>query len=321
VILGFTKLCAEQNPNMFALANQNLLSYHFSMVVNSYDSKENGWHCLLKWGGTMLSGDGGLVCLVDKRGFNTFNIEVLNPLTRQRRKLPSLSSLSQIQPCMVQLVMDQNSKGYKVLVVARPYKDRESEVEGEAVAMIFSSATGEWSQPNIFSDLIFGYHWKYSSRCKTFGHGAYDCTSTTLLELDEGSSRFSTRNSVQVKDRLFVFQKNCDEQYLLTEYQAQSRQPHFFQLKVHKCHELDEVSRNQRDDETLELETRIFGCQDFLVVYAYRDRTHLILHELTLLFDLSTSQWKVISKIPKWIPDNFRASMGHMFELRWDIVP
>jgi len=194
VILGFTKLCAEQNPSMFALANQNLKSYYFSMVAKSYDSKENGWHCLLKWGGTMPSSDGGLVCLVNERRY-TFSIEVLNPLTRQRRKLPSSSSLNQMQRCMVHLVMDQNSKGYMVLVVAHSYKHSKSEVEGEAVAMIFSSATREWSQSNIFSDLIFGYHWNYS-RFMTFGHGAYDCASNTLLELDEGSSRFNTCNSV-----------------------------------------------------------------------------------------------------------------------------
>ena len=327
---GFTKLCAERNPNMFALISEGSeYDGDFGpMVIKLYNSKQKGWHkfvhetCVLLVCETMFAGNGGLVCLVctarDKETY-PLTIVVFNPLTRQWRKLPSSSSLSRIQPQMVQLVMDRDSKCYKVLVVG-PKEDR----GGDAVARIFSSETGKWSKPNIFSDLIFGYYYSWKNgpgagmvTGEKVGPRAFDCANSTFLRFSDGSypCRFRDR-SVLVKDHLFVLAHvNYHDKYVLQEYQAQSCQPHWVPLKVYECTELDEVCGGQG---SVQLETQLWGCQDFLVVIAYDGCEDETPPTRTLLFDLSTRRWRIISEIPAWSPTDPACDM---FELRWDAVP
>lgn len=162
---------------------------------------------------------------------------------------------------MVQLVMDQDSKGYKVLVMGHPKKQSGS----DAVARIFNSVIGKWSEPNNFSDLIFGHQHSNHGMVtgKKGGPCTYDCASNTLLELHDnhGGSNGHIKQ-VLMKDRLFKLAR-FEVQCLLTEYQVESCTPHFFQPEEYDCLELD---IKEYDDW---LETQFWGCQDFLLVNVY----------------------------------------------------
>lgn len=96
----------------------------------------------------------------ERRLFPRLFAVVLNPLSRASRFLVPPSPLNKVQPRMVQLVMDEDRKSYKVMVVGET-----SHPSGHGtcmIAMVFCSETSMWSTPESFPNLVFGYQygWK-----------------------------------------------------------------------------------------------------------------------------------------------------------------
>ena len=128
---------------------------------------------------TMHAGDGGLLCIVplntNKRKHPS-SIMVVNPLTTNWRELPELPhALRSVQPSMVQLMMDQKSKSYKVLVVGPNEERLEGGAEiSSAAASIYSSVTKQWSSVKDLVDIVFGYRYDWEDAREDSDWGGND---------------------------------------------------------------------------------------------------------------------------------------------------
>lgn len=336
----FRRVCTEANPRLFAMISP---AYEFGvMSIRMYDIKADTWHHLIDrvagddegtW--TMFAGDGGLVCVVavpiDKKK-RPLVITVCNPLTRQYVKLPT-HDLCSARPRMVQLVMDRDRASYKVIVVGKKKRG--------AVAQVFSSETRSWSSAAVSADLIFGhrYDWHIEEDdeflFETYlGPCAYDCAKAQLLELEGPSNPWkeaSVKSFALVKDRLFVLHEEryskgstrgrargavlserVEQRYCISEYQYEKRKASWVKLKAHRCKGFEEPPHSVLY--TMHLK----ACNGFLLVFADNGETNAFRHELTWLYDLSTSTWQDMPLIPL---DEEVYPLDAMFELQWDAVP
>ena len=349
----FTRTCSEANPKIFAMVAEG--HTYGSVSVRLYDIKANRWHSIvypyhLYHVDTLCAGDGGLVCIVStatNKKKTPLIITVFNPLTGQCRALPH-QDLRKLQLQMVQLVMDRDTRCYKVIVVGE--KKRRAGRSGDVVAKIYSSETGAWSSKfEGVLDLIFGhqYSWDHDLHGGGFaednfleenrlGPCAYDCSGRQLLELLDVSHPCIDRIYVQfhheassqcyalVKDHLFVLHEETYEatnimgniylcrRYCISEYQGQKCEPYWVKLKVHRCKEFE------RPPASVFYTMSLYACKGFLLVKAENDEGDAYRHVLTWLYDLSTAKWQAIPPFPDEV---FYPSSDTMFELQWDAIP
>lgn len=341
----FTRACAEANPKIVAVVRGGYTQG--SVAVSLHDIKTNRWHMFSEHRvadqhvETLSAGDGGLVCIVSTAK-NTQEtplfIAVFNPLTRQRRLLPQ-HALRKLELRMVQLVMDRDTGCYKVIVVGEKKQPDAGVSGGGVVAKLYSSETGVWTSKfkTTVPDLIFGYQycWDGMRRNQRFleehrlGPCAYDSAQRQLLGLDDGSDpRVPVPTGpwedddglsecyALVEDHLFVLHyEKCKTiaGYCISEYRGQRCEPHWVKLKVHRCKEFD------RPPYVSVYTMSLFACRGFLLVKAHNNELEMpYCHELTWLYDLSTTKWQAIPPFPGvWAHPTSDA----MFELQWDAIP
>jgi hypothetical protein len=254
---GFRRLSAGlQKPNVFALADEAIHDIGV-LSIKMFDVEAQKWHgfemtlqpefaC-----DTMAACDGGLVCFVSRmmnKVANPLRIVVLNPLTKEYKVLPTLASLNKVQPQMVQLIMDRETKCYKVVLVGK--KNRST---GTVLAKVYSSATGRWSNPDTIPEhLVFGYHFRWRP-CRNLddqlladrvGPCAYACHEAEFLKLGDHvtPSLDSCKGYALVNDRLFVLHNETRHysyeivyRFVLSEYQGQRSSPYWVGVRVHDC--------------------------------------------------------------------------------------
>lgn len=123
---------------------------------------------------------------------------VFNTLTMQWRQLPP-HDLSSVQPRMIRLGMDQESKSYKVIVLG-PKDERGG---GAVGAIVYSCVTRTWSSSKAFIDLIIGIQFtgkQHPFVCVQVGPCAYDCANDTRLERGPGKPWHAATYYALVKD-------------------------------------------------------------------------------------------------------------------------
>lgn len=342
----FMRACSKAHPKMFGMITQGPLEVGV-LTVRLYDTEANRWYSYEKPMAeesfdTMCAGDGGLVCIVSaavNKKENPLLITVLNPLTRHQRPLPPPPKLREVQPCMVQLVMDDSRECYKVIVVGGVKYSGEHGTH--LVAEVYCSETGVWRsvEAEAFPNLIFGYHYQWDSPEEVeflnlsfdetlLGPCAYDSAGRVIVEFDVPKiptfKEILCESCALVKDRLFllhqeIFSTASDRfvtlhrRYVVSEYQCQgpNSEPNWVQVKVHRCAEFQYPAEGGRYRMTL------YGCQGFLLLKAANLESLVYEHELTWFCDLSTSKWQKVPAIP--YPGDL--SQDAMFELRWDAAP
>lgn len=363
---GFSKVCAKVSPKVFGMlsARYDFAERGLIMGVRAYDTRSNKWHrfritrynmdSMGAFIHTMCAGDGGLVCIVSSakdRLDTRLSITVFNPLTRKFRALPALPQdgslrVSVFQPLMVQLAMVRESKCYKVIVsVLGPIVEIERVEHGRVImgaSIIYSSETGEWSNPMAHQDLMFGFgnSWVYRPAIcgedgqktqyislERRGPCVFDCANGKLIELDDRSSPckgVGNDRYALVKDRLFLLREKMTPIYGLTrfsitEHRAQMSQPYWVEVREHLCKAVqDDLGVNFEDSPTVNYHMRLHACKDFLLVTASNAENGAFKHELAWLYDMSTyaGKWLAISPVLEGTCED-----AVMFELNWDAVP
>lgn len=313
----FRRSHAEANPKMFGLIYQTLDHDDKTFGLALCDVRSNEWykfaidtpyteHSFI----TMCASDGGLVCIISRVKSNTpLLIIVCNPLTRQWKALPSLSP---IQPLMVQLVMNRDTKGYQVVVVY---------CEGDVKAKVYNSVTGEWQTSSSTVFLGYQYHWAVDDAVLEFSRYCpciYDSDGFKAVDgtLVEGAS---VKGHALVGGHLFVLHQDLGDnnrelgvsqkRYFISEYVRCKLD--WVRLKDHSLTDLKYCSHSEHFDEF-----DLFGCKGFLLVCNCCESCNL-----AEVYDLSTGKWHVIRDMPVLIPAGLVVWDGGMCELQWDAVP
>jgi hypothetical protein len=340
----FMRACSEASPRMLAIIAAEV-GNPGSLFVRVFDTTANRWYSSLQPIGyaTMCAGDGGLVCSVStfiEKGEKPFEVIVFNPLTRVWTELPHHGRCN-LQPRMVQLVMDEDTKCYKVILVGE-----EEHGAGNMIAEMYCSKTEEWSSAEAFPGLIFGclFRWKHIYRYASLngppclGPGAYDCARRQLHEFDvqtnpcrqlhDFNMESNPRREIYVvscalvKDHLFVLHQvpvYILRRYGISEYQFQveNGQPKWVKLRNHECGQFKYVPSRTY------YEMKLYACKGFLLLEAANEENYGFEHKPTWLYDLSTTKWQKVPAIPdaRNHPEYVFGNYDAMFELRWDAVP
>jgi hypothetical protein len=350
---GFRRLCASaglQKPNMFALADEALHGMGI-VSIKLFDAEAHKWHVFEMtlqpqfYCETMSACDGGLVCFVSRmlnRVANPLLIVVLNPLTKEYKVLPTLASLNKVQPQMVQLIMDRETKCYKVVLVGK--KNRRT---GTVLAKVYSSATGRWSNPDpVPEQLIFGYHFRWTAdeddqlAAERVGPCAYACHEAEFLKLGDHviPSLDSCKGYALVNDRLFVLHYETRHQrcrstfrpdedgytmlsrFVLSEYQGQRIAPYWVRVRVHDCTPLDRPAGMFPLSENFQI--RLYACRNSLLITVENNEFAAFKLVRIFLYDLFTYKWQEIPAVPGGADElNQPMIQAAMCELHWDAVP
>lgn len=337
---------AEANSKIFAMVFDYEWEIDESRFTENYvyDTKENLWRFFpMQKYGRVNCASGGLLCcvpsskavakilistrdgitkkLMTEEKESSLPISVYNPLTRQRKELPS-HSLSLMQPRMVQLVVNRDTKCYEVVVVG----DRNGGV-GDIMATVYNSGTGAWSSASTMSNCIFGHELHCDDELEALflptdrrlRFCAFDYARDEFIQLDGPGPDIgaSVHGSALVGDHLFVLHREPYGSYYILEYQGRTCKPNWVKLRSHKCHDfrydLDEIY-------TLRLD----ACEGCLMVTAtnnHRRHDHVLSeaygHELAWFYDVATGEWNRVAAPKNLVGD----PEGIMCELRWDAVP
>lgn len=329
---AFKVVCADANPKLFAIISGFCFTGKFDVKV--YDMKSNTWHATMIDTGytepfnTMNACDGGLVCFLctSAKSHVRLPIIVCNPLTRSMRALPLHTHKG--QPRMLQLVMDRNTKFYKVIVVVDDINN------GNLTAELFHSETGVWTSANLPEPrLFFGYQhiWEgYEDRDSEYVPTAlspcvYDCAEREFLELQVAENWLEDavmKSYALVHDHLFVLQKTdhrevdvegggtilAGPEYFISEFQGRKVAPHWIKINDHRCSNLGYPASSTY------YWPSVYACGGFLLVVTHNIGS-TYLNGLERLYDLSTGTWHALPALQEI------CSVDLMCELRWDAVP
>jgi hypothetical protein len=343
----FMRACSEARPRMFAMVARIAEAGEDtgSLFVRVFDTTANRWYSSMQPIGeaTMCAGDGGLVCSVStfiRKDEKPFEVTVFNPLTRVWTELPHHGRCN-LQPRMVQLVVDEDTKCYKAILVGE-----EEHGAGSMTAEMYCCKTEEWSSAEAFPGLIFGclYRWDHTYDYASFGGsaclgpGAYDCARRQLHEFDVQTNPCGQLHDFDmetnplreiyvvscalVKDHLFVLHQvpvYILRRYGISEYQFQveNGQPKWVKLRNHECGQFKYVPSRTY------YEMKLYACKGFLLLEAANEENYGFEHKPTWLYDLSTTKWQKVPAIPdaRNHPEYVFGNYDAMFELRWDAVP
>ena len=316
----FKRVAAEAHGKMFARISSRTGSSDHELALHLFDIKSNRWHKLrlsTPEPCQAMSSDGGLVCIVSRNASGPARIMVCNPLTRAWRELPG-HEFSMIQPCMAQLVMNRDTKCYKVLVVAP-----EDDVE---YAVMFDSATGLWSSADSFSDVMYGcwYFWTESDEELIAGIESpcvYDCTRGKLVFLNVPEVTISY---ALVKNRLFILQNGVVQntrgdfwsRVIMEHESSRAENPTWLQLKVHECSHFTDHFRQIIERSNYEM--HLLACEGLLLVATDNELVGPLRQELLWIYDLDTCKWHETVAPPERFFIEFDTGMC---ELQWDAIP
>ena len=310
---SFCGLFSARFPKLFGLLGMGRVGSIYSLTTTIYDEESNKWLCYIdeKWPllmrdkayhNSMFACDGGLVCFVPVENLASSPIVVWNPLSDTSRTLP-LMPLDNVEKVsvMVQLVVDDDTKGYRVILVIR-----------ETIEQVFSfsahfyhTKTGVWSMMD--SGLVYGAR---NSRLAT-GPGrpsVFDCTTKELHDLRTCASLqrifdYSLPYSV-VRDGIFVLHGTNISKYTWDSSKSDLR----------GVKRIRDVIKNHPEDTTMLLA----NLESVLVVSDNRAEQHLR-HQQTLLLDWSTDDITIPPVLTWQSVEDLKRSVACAF--RWDIAP
>ncbi|KAG0615969.1 hypothetical protein M758_5G080100 [Ceratodon purpureus] len=321
----FRRLCAEKHTNMcgMVMPAMNYILYIVGVYdVKSFSKQKPLWLDTEKAFSGVSSSDGGLVCFaLAIRRSDSVVMFVVNPLTGDCRELPS-PGVRPVHLKMMQLVMNQKEKSYRVLLVGRSNKNASVT---RTRAFFFDSSTGVWSKVSKkSSERFIGIQYEFDRGVLT-GDGpcAYDCATGQLIDPKVDNLIFPLHDRpVLVEDHLFVLEEKSTEtphglefSFCISEHEVQVQKDgvSFSKLRDHHCDQFD-IFYSNKDCYCLHLR---HACKGFLLLTGklslrdYQDRNP----DIAWLYNLSTGHWIVLDG-----PLLFRPPLL-LCELRWDAVP
>lgn len=300
-------------------------------VAREYDLLDSTFYAPL------TSCNGGLVSFAQpvftkSDGICHLIILVVNPLTGECKELP--------EPSMVliktmQLVMDRDTKRYRLIVVGRPSCCRNG-VEMSLGAECFDSRTGVWTLMEKSPDVVVGLQYSRIPIGSLGGredhsvtsYGTYDCAKGALVEFGSiqhwprGGRRGPRCNEpyVFVEDHLFMLHAHQDLGICsIGEYHLPndgSRYSWWMKLKEHR---FDPYSSDRRPEKLNDV--KFWGCKGFLlVVENVQFKQFPQPQEVAWLYDLSTGVWSDFPELRDG-RKNLSSTTSIMCELQWDSIP
>ncbi|KAG0587106.1 hypothetical protein KC19_2G141000 [Ceratodon purpureus] len=327
---NFRGVFSESHPEIFGLVNWDKYGKRFWNLT--YDIKSKEWMCQKLDGLSeairasdydrhrdwMFASDGGLVCFVPRWDYSPFTIFVGNPLTDEWKALPLLSQARKdalTLVTVVQLVVDEDTKRYRVILVRRKLG------QGACAAQYFDSETGEWS--SMVSGLVYGdFGLRGSNMSSTEGWEnpvVHDCTTGMTHELIDylsGERDVDFGCFALVKERLFMLDKSrfpdpheFIERFTVSEYAWETS--------------VSKVSRKRLIDCNFprDYQGHLYACKGFLLGIADNCEEGDDHHQLIRLYDLSAERWQELSMGDNCKFTNEELKNIFMCELRWDAVP
>lgn len=315
--------CARAQPKSFALLAQCGCSGSFN--VNMFDTASNSWHMFEisskydpKFGEikveVLSASDGGLVCFLSKALSKSkktpWLVSVCNPLTRVWKQLPPLYGI--VQQCiMVQLIMDQERKHYRVFVVGH---SKDPEVGN--LVNVYHSETGQWTKADGSSSGEVVYSYPYKSKSYSFKPApySYNFADGLVHEIVFNIPGNSGLDEVLVKDHLFCVKDKEPGAALhcIAEYQAVNCGTSWTPLKEYPLNRLP--SNLHIPPEHLLCFTSISVCKDFLLLCAISEEC-----EFLFIYEFSREEWREIPMMHG--DDDLFVDQMHMCELRFNSVP
>jgi len=332
----FFRVCDEVHPRMFAfirkLGDCNL--HRNSFLVRVFDPKLNTWHALQlslgnpaacwrdlkpRWRGMADNdgaSDGGLVLFYletqpkRKIHLRSFFYTVVNPLTQRCLDLPPV--LDVIDVHLHRITLDRETGRYKVLIVV----EREEAKEAKEV-QVFDSDTGEWSQPNEATDIMFG------------NQSADDFAKRQLLEEEyaEQSPLYekNVKSHTFLKNRLFVLVKDVDgpggdvltnqPMYYIKEYAVKDHHQHppkWLAVETHRCVPFERAPKRN------EYRFTLHSANGYLMVFAGINERDPYRNDKGWIYDLSMRTWQDLRNLPG---PPVGVSSDTPCEIRWNAHP
>lgn len=202
---------------------------------------------------------------------------------------------------MVQIVVDRQSKHYKVVVVRNREKTKPVEV--------YHSETQQWTKGEHCSDLIVGYEydWDQDSVDNYYPHRinlyVYNFAERRALKYGDNSLwlKPNVKNYALLKDSLFVLHKDSVKLksrpgvviplYCITEYHMR-RGGIWQSVKIHRCGPFEDPPRGKHC-------MRLYACKPgFLMVVYHSFESLPYRQELGWLYDLASEKWRDLPKLP-----------------------
>ena len=328
----FRRECSKRHPKLFGLVGwKEYPGRTVSTVV--YDIESNDWsyrelglgfpNCIRAddrnaYDGAFFSCDGGLVCYVSQASLAAHPILVGNPLTDEWRVLPRMPCLmlADMDPVLVQLVMEEDGKSYRVILVCA----NKSDIRQDYSAHCYDSKTYLWSL--MESGLVY-------DGCSTLvwtvldAPCVFDCETKTLYELIDypALEAVNAKRYAMVKDHLFVLHKwssdmfpHVAKRFIVSEYEWQSSASDLSRLRI-----ID--STLPRDLPREIYEVHLFACNGFLLLIADNCEEDEDQHQLIRLYDSSVNDWQSLSMGGDFRFTEYELQSIYMCELRWDVVP
>ncbi|KAG0615725.1 hypothetical protein M758_5G062100 [Ceratodon purpureus] len=187
----FHRSCSEFSAQRFALVTSNQCR---DCKIHFCDVKEKKW--LLKtmdavsygfWASPVIAA-GGLLCIVDlhQLSYGALSISMCNPLTNKSRVLPPLTHYNRWFPKMMQLLVDDSTCHYKLIVVGSSHRSPDT-----LMMEVYDSQTELWKSSDenpapgkTYRDSttsVCGYDFSYDGQYE--GIVRYDTKERSLYRL------------------------------------------------------------------------------------------------------------------------------------------
>lgn len=352
----FFTVCGEAYPRLFAFIKP-FGSARVAFKITVFDVKSNKWHTsriVLGHGQVMettSASDGGLVCFISSlvtltkqerrlreslgvREWRTpyFHVIIVNPLTRSWKELPRFQN-DPVAVHMVQIKVDRQTKGFKVLVVG----DWRG-VEGVTMqrAQLYDSQTERWIRAEGLPDLFLGfkYDWgDFDGSGRREGPCAFDCAEGRLIKLYGDNKPYAEGCLIQLydddspcdgrfvrsyaldKDTLFVLRVGGVPRtgrfvkrpvvYYIVEYRFQVQAKVWERVRTHNCSHFA----------THNYGFQLFACNGFLMMFA---STRCKDDSSKWIYDLATGKW---SDLPEPPNNCWMGGSADVCELQFNIHP
>ena len=316
-------------PNMFGLVSWKDPGDFYCQVfdvklnqVYGFDIHVADDYCI-----TPGATDGGLVCFVSEQTRKPLRVFVVNPLTKQTKELPPLIDMRgnkrkcTVQPTMVHLSLDRETKSYKVFVVGYMQIG-----ERGLFAQIYDSNTTQWILvgPELQScGRVLGvkYDWDedheyYSGERQ--GPVVYEFAEHQLQHYgaDDIAQGPLVKSYALLSERLFVLHYESRQGpaslshpvcFVISEYHLPKNATVWVKVETHSCCPFDHWLEG-----TDHYNVSIHAGNRFLLIGKVNEK-----YEYEWLYDLSTFKWQRLPAVQHC--DN--GPLDLMCEISWNAIP
>lgn len=333
----FQKTCSEFGAQRFALVTSNQCrdcKIHFCDVkekkwsLKTMDAVSNGF-----WASPVIAA-GGLLCIVDlhELSYGSLSISMCNPLTHKSRVLPPLTHFNRWFPKMMQLLVDDSTCHYKLIVVGSSHRAPDT-----LLLEVYDSQAEAWELSDVnpapgrtFRDSatsICGYDFSYDGQYE--GPVRYDTRERSLYRLMFPSHpnmvQPPTKNDIGMYNgEVFAVVGTLRNKEVLFKLSADN----FEWVPQEGASPSPSSGGNNLVSFPRTYYKRVLVAGNLVLVAAdNRERADLNHHQILMLKDLSSaSPW---IQLPKLLPktgkgercDMWELNHAVMMELRWDATP